>query len=245
MADRWSNPSGGIGVDRFRVWAGGSDSYSHTDLANNWDTLDGLLGQPSDASTWPPTQGLNGGIYKEIRLLQLDRAPIGTVVPWFRPANTVPIPTGWAPCDGSVIAVHNFPGIGGSVTLPDMRNAFVLGADATLAFATAAAVVSSGNINIAAGAPGEGASGGANTIVQTEAQLAAHSHGGQTGAAADVIWEKTSSGQSIVLNATGNDTTTSTHVHPIATDGSGAPMDNRPRWVGLIYICKVLFASSI
>ena len=43
MADRWSNPSGGLGIDRFRVWPAGTDSYS-----DGWYGTDGnAAGEPS------------------------------------------------------------------------------------------------------------------------------------------------------------------------------------------------------
>lgn len=71
MADRWSNPSGGLGVHRFRVWPAGSDSYDHVELAQNFDTLDALLGIP-DSGSWPPTTGVNGGIYALIKDLRDD-----------------------------------------------------------------------------------------------------------------------------------------------------------------------------
>lgn len=52
--------------------------------------------------------------------------PMGTVVPWFRPTTSVSVPQGWAICDGSTIADHDWGG--GPVTIPDLRNRFVLGA---------------------------------------------------------------------------------------------------------------------
>jgi hypothetical protein len=56
--------------------------------------------------------------------------PVGTVIEWWRPANTVPIPTGFEICDGRIItsANHDF-GTGASITLPDLRGVFILGAD--------------------------------------------------------------------------------------------------------------------
>lgn len=246
MTDRWSNPSGTIGVERFGVWPAGTDSYNHTQNAANWDMVDDILGQPSDASQWPPDLGLDKGIYKQIQLLILERTPIGTIAPFFRPSLSVPIPTGWAACDGSTLTSgeHNFPGIGGSVTLPDLRNAFVLGADATFALGQAAAAVTSGNINTNAGAPGGNAVGGDNQIIQTEAQLAPHDHGGETG-----VWgtdsEATSVGSFNVMHGFESTGEIGDHSHSIPSDGEGAPMDNRPRWVGLVYICKVLYTTSI
>lgn len=54
--------------------------------------------------------------------------PLGVVVPWFRPNTGIAVPAGWHIADGSVIAEgsHDW-GVGG-VTIPDLRNRFVLGA---------------------------------------------------------------------------------------------------------------------
>lgn len=54
--------------------------------------------------------------------------PLGVTVPWFRPNTGVGVPDGWHIADGSVIAEgsHGW-GVGG-VTIPDLRNKFVLGA---------------------------------------------------------------------------------------------------------------------
>lgn len=69
MADRWSNPSGSVGQQRFRVWPAGTDSYDHVELAGNLDKIDAILGIPS-AGAWPPTEGVDGGIYALIKDLQ-------------------------------------------------------------------------------------------------------------------------------------------------------------------------------
>lgn len=53
---------------------------------------------------------------------------IGEVIDWWRPANTVPIPAGFEIADGRTVTDHDF-GVAGSVTLPDLRNLFILGAD--------------------------------------------------------------------------------------------------------------------
>jgi hypothetical protein len=64
--------------------------------------------------------------------------PIGTVIQWWRPSSSVPIPTGWAPCNGDVIASvnHDF-GTGSSITLPNMVNKFVMGAAPASTYGTA------------------------------------------------------------------------------------------------------------
>jgi hypothetical protein len=99
---------------------------------------------------------------------------IGQVIDWWRPANTVPIPAGFAICDGRTIqaADHDF-GTGGPVALPDLRNKFVIGADP---FKTDAAASSNGDGSAASGAqhpnaPGIRGVGGSNTTKNL-----AHSH---------------------------------------------------------------------
>lgn len=59
-----------------------------------------------------------------------DIVPIGTIINWFRPNQSVPIPQGFAIPIGQTISEseHEFPTLG-SVTLPDLRNRFVLGAE--------------------------------------------------------------------------------------------------------------------
>lgn len=56
-------------------------------------------------------------------------SPLGQVIAWFRPNNTVAIPAGWMVCDGATIvsAQHGWTGAG-NVSLPDLRNKFILGA---------------------------------------------------------------------------------------------------------------------
>lgn len=301
MTDRWSNPSGGEGYNRFRVWPAGSDSYSHTDLTSNWDTLDAIIGIPS-GSNWPPTTGVDGGIYKEVALLKDERAPIGTIVAWFRPLDSIPIPTNWHACDGSTLTTgnHNFPGVAGSVTLPDLRNRFILGADATLTSGTAAALVTDAGIDSASGAPGQSTLGGSNKIVQTTAQMPSHNHAftgsalgvhthsftgnalaahnhysvdnggnhdfryrndvvgtGGSKAVADVgggdgatdfyygLDLRTSSDSAGTPSGTISSASAGTPSGTISSTGTGSPMDNRPHWIGLIYICKVLNATVI
>ena len=56
---------------------------------------------------------------------------IGQVIDWWRPQASVPLPSGFEICDGRAIAAgqHDFPGLSQvSINLPDLRNAFILGA---------------------------------------------------------------------------------------------------------------------
>jgi hypothetical protein len=85
---------------------------------------------------------------------------IGQIIDWWRPADSVPIPSGFEVCDGHQVAAgqHDFPGLSTSaINLPNLLNAFILGADPSKAFATAAAPG-----DAAANAPGVAGSGGSN-----------------------------------------------------------------------------------
>ena len=96
--------------------------------------------------------------------------PLGGVIDWWRPSSTYDAgggagaaPPGWQVCDGSAVvqANHDFGAIG-TITMPDLRNAFVLGASLSIADGNAG-VAAAG----AANAPGIRGAGGSN---------ATHSH---------------------------------------------------------------------
>lgn len=176
MADRWSNPSGSLGVERFRVWPDKNvDSWDTAEMVANFDKLDAVIGIPASGIAWPPSEGSNGGIYREIALLQADRLPIGAIVPWWRPHVSVPVPSGFVACVGQTLTAgqHDFT-TGGTVQLPDTRNITILGADIDKA------LLSPGVAGDAVGhAPGIGGTGGSNAPkdlahVHT---VADHSHG--------------------------------------------------------------------
>lgn len=251
MTDRWSNPSGGLGVHRFSVWPGGLDSYDHAENAANWDKADAIIGVPASGD-WPPTTGVNGGIYKEVRLLQLERLPIGAVIQFFRPTSDYALPDGFEVLDGRTIAPseHDFTGISDPVTLTDMRNAFVLGADADKANGTSAVAVGNTNIELASGAPGPQATGGLNQVTQTLSQMPSHNHGGgaHTHTFGRQVIQLPTGGANYLINVRDQRThseTTDSSAGIITTQGGGAPMENRPRYVGLIFLVKCRFADSI
>lgn len=91
--------------------------------------------------------------------------PVGNVLDWWRPppvgGDSVPLPSGYEPADGRTIAagLHDFP-ISGSITLPDLRNQFILGADAD----PAKDGTNGANGNLAANAPGVRGGGGSNAV---------------------------------------------------------------------------------
>jgi len=115
-------------------------------------------------------------------------AQLGQVIDWWRPASTVAIPSGWEICDGRVItgANHDFTGAGvtgQAITLPDLRNAFVIGANS--AKADGAAQVTSGNnlpTDNAVDGPGIRGTGGSNRqqLQYHESGMPSHGHSGST-----------------------------------------------------------------
>jgi hypothetical protein len=126
-------------TQRFATWPQPTDFFNRTELATNWDLLDGILGRPDDDSQWPPALGVGGGIWKEIQdvidMFDSRSAQIGDVKYWYRPSTSVPLSyitdQGWALADGSLVAAadHDFPGLATDIYLPDLVNKFVVGAD--------------------------------------------------------------------------------------------------------------------
>lgn len=121
---------------RFRVWNLSGDLYSHTELAENWDTLDAILGRPADGSVWPPAdeRGVDGGIYGLLVALAAAGDGVGAVKMMWWPDEAGDIadfvPDKWVAMVGQTLAAvdHDFP-TSDPIDLPDTRNAFVIGAD--------------------------------------------------------------------------------------------------------------------
>jgi hypothetical protein len=128
-----------------------------------------------------------------------QQIPIGGVVDWWRPSLTVAVPIGFEIADGRSITQHEFPNVTGSVALPDLRNAFILGADSNKADGAGASGTSSDAVT---DAPGIRGTGGSNAHTLTTSQLATHSHGGAT-----------------VAGLSGTENTTLSHQHTGGTGG--------------------------
>lgn len=179
-------------------------------------------------------------------------APVGTVITWWRPDNTVSVPTGWAICNGASVASgsHDF-GTGASITLPDLRNKFVLGANSALADAAAAT-----DGDTVANAPGIRGSGSSNARnLQHSHSVNSHDHGsagshthgvgtggaiagGGVGGASFSI-----GGFSDVHSHLGNTDAQGAHTHAAQTPGTnnqlGSAQDIKPQYVGLLHIIKI------
>jgi len=259
-------------------------------MADNWDLLDDILGIPSGGADWPITKGIDAGIYGLITSLTntvqtlaggvagtAALMPIGAVIAWFRADESIDIPDGFNVCDGTVLTAgnHDFA-VGGSVTMPDLRNRFILGADASKSIGTAGAAVGSGSIDDSSGAPGPQGTGGSNQNTLTTSTIPSHAHTATTATSgnhthsindpmhAHGAHKEYASNTSILYDQSGQKFGTSgavinflpwidesptgislyaagshTHTITVSNTGGGSPHENRPRWMGLIYICKV------
>lgn len=231
-----------------KVWNDPQDAYDHEQLGDNFLKLDqhdhsqgrgtqigsGGIAEGAITSThiFPGALGtvtLDDESVTQAKLAQGARVPIGAVIDWFRPANTVPVPTGFVICTGQTLAAedHDFP-VGGAVTIPDLRNAFVLGADSTKAQNAAAA----GN-DAATGGPGVGGTGGSNTHTLTVAQLANHNH----------TFRSAPIGGGVPVGVEGVEHLRAGGQNPVPGElehaGENEPHNNMPRYVGLLKIMKV------
>jgi hypothetical protein len=125
----------------------------------------------SKALTWSSVPGQDGSIPgdfvsndNELDLATLadevkrQLVPIGAVIDWWRPDSSISVPTGFAVCDGSVISSSNHGfGTGQSITLPDLRNKFVIGANTAVTDGNAGSAGTN-----ASNAPGIRGTGGSN-----------------------------------------------------------------------------------
>lgn len=93
--------------------------------------------------------------------------PVGTIVDWFRPAATTPTPDGWKICDGSTVSDALSPFNGKNV--PDLRNRFVLGIDASNATVMA-------SYGADQGAPPSGGQSAVGLSLAHSHTVPAHSH---------------------------------------------------------------------
>jgi hypothetical protein len=195
-----------------------------------------------------------------------NEVPIGGVIEWWRPNVAVPVPTGFVICDGKTtlaIGQHDFPW-NSAVTVPDLRNLFILGADNTKADAAGASGTFS---DLATDAPGIRGAGGSNANSLVLNQMPSHDHGGITGlrnaahahAVAGALFVGDVNTNYAIppgsmagdgwryggVQGTGTGTEDTDHRHAVSYAGgtsngsAGANHNNAPKWVGLLRIMKV------
>jgi hypothetical protein len=186
--------------------------------------------------------------------------PIGSVIAWWRPNNTVTIPTGFASCDGSVVTSgnHDF-GTGASITLPDLRNKFILGANSALA--DDAAATAGDAVGNAPGIRGTGASHARNIqhshtvnnhthtvenpLVLVSGEIYMRESNTMNGAVhtdnpTNWVWDPSGSNvQAHTNQAFERWFITSDGATPGTNNQLGSAQDIKPLYVGLLYIMKI------
>lgn len=109
----------------------GSGGYSGT--ASKWlgfgDQIPATPTFPGTTNSGVEVQQGRRTLYSVVSGLNYNDVPLGSVIAWWRPTSTVAIPDGWVPCDGRQLNAGEHSYGSGSITVPDLRNKFVLGAD--------------------------------------------------------------------------------------------------------------------
>lgn len=114
----------------------------------------------------------DGGITQRMLSAAVVRqqVPIGAVIEWWRPPTggiAVPVPDGFEVADGHAVSSHDFPGISGGISMPNLQNVFILGASVNKSDGAGA-----DQGNAVTQGPGIRATGGSNA-----AKNLAHGHG--------------------------------------------------------------------
>lgn len=171
---------------RFYVWGNSTDYFNHTELARNWDLLDGLIGRPDDGSKWPSSIGTGGGIWAEIQAVDDKFAsrsvPIGTVIFWFRPSTAVPLSyiedMGWVLCNGQQVlaADHDYTNFSSDFYAPDLRRMLIMGADADTTPGTASTTTNAPGMMTTSASNQQGGKAGASTVAGHSHTIATHTH---------------------------------------------------------------------
>ena len=195
-----------------------------------------------------PTGADSADVPRDIQALATAIDPLGHVPPGFMgmwPSGGAP-PTGYLVCNGQQVPAATNPGlaallgqVGGNVTLPDMRDLFPVGAGASYAV---------------------GATGGANSVTLSVAQMPSHNHTGLTGArdrSQAHVHSVGSGGQLFVLDIGGGLWTSGAgnrqgagapvqadsvdppdHLHTITSQGGNGAHENRPPYRALQFIIR-------
>lgn len=173
--------------------------------------------------------------------------PLKTILMYHADTTGESIPVGYEICDGRLLGIgtHDIGGGTSTYQLPDLRNQFILGADLTKGVG-----VTGGTTNSATDAPGPKGTGGNNGLSLSTGNLPAHNHSISDPGHAHLVYSDDSltdrgagSGNpEFLANAPGTSPTVqsgfaSTGIS-INNTGSGTPVDNRPRYYGLVMIMK-------
>lgn len=195
---------------RFQVANEASDPFKHTDVAYNLDNLDVMIGSdharygigddfnnpsttaPSGTEYWlapqDPTVMINFGVrslYNIVRGLDYNDVPLGAVFAWWRPSSVVALPAGCVPCDGASYTgtdKHSYQADGfTTITVPDLRNAMILGANAAVTDGTTAVTPSTQSAGDGPGIRGTGGTNVPRALTHTHGlntlAVGAHTHG--------------------------------------------------------------------
>lgn len=162
--------------------------------------------------------------------------PIGTIVDWFRPDTTTPVPGGWWVCDGSEVT-DTAAVLFLNKRVPDLRNMFVAGLNATNLVdgvpSTYGAVPAPGmNLTV---------QGGPNTVnvahTHTVSSSGAHRHTLPTGTGEITYNPSTPAGRLATTVAAGQSGGDGSHTH--TTQSALGSFDNRPSFIGLLKIIRI------
>lgn len=192
--------------------------------------------------------------------MSLLSVPLKTILDWHADIQNDTPPTDYAICDGRTLnSSQQDINPGGSYTVPDLRNVFLLGADITKTAGTAGASVGSGSESLAAGAPGPKGTGGENSHILATSELASHTHtfSGTTGNDSPDHTHVTSVGNTAGTGVSGpgggihgdsafgwtSGGASVRHTHSFsgttASNGSGNAHENRGKYYGVVKIMKV------
>ena len=131
----------------------------------------------------------------------------GAIIMW---AGTIPIPYGWALCDGSVVNGYQ---------TPDLRDRFIVGAGLSYA---------------------PGTTGGENFVTLTVEQMPAHSHEAPTAVDPNIDAGHYEVPQVVGTGYTGFETYDYINSAPVSSTGGGAAHENRPPFYALTFVMRVI-----
>lgn len=131
------------------VWDQSVDGYNHAQQAQNYIAIDahdhssgkgarigsasisaGAINSTHLAAGSVTSASIADGAITNAKLASAQM-PLGTVIQWWRPSTSVALPTGWVVPTGQTLdsTQHDYGSF--NITLPDLRNKFVLGATLT------------------------------------------------------------------------------------------------------------------